>query len=94
MSQSPHTAAANTTTQLRRQTTDQLGNATVHHPVIRVPAQTITTAPPTNPLNFVSHHMTSEATVMSTQHPASVHRSSIHAMRRVSTTRIMFNTNS
>lgn len=101
MSQSPHTA--NTTQQFRKQTgaaaTDELGNraigdfnATVHHPIIHVPAQITTSAPPTNPLNFVSRHMTSEATVTSTQHAASVHRSASHAMRRVSTTLIMFNT--
>ena len=60
-------------------------NVTVHHPIIRVPAQITAETPPTNPATVSLHHMTSKVTP--TQHvtqPVGIHRSSSHAMRRVS----------
>ena len=95
ISRSPNTT--NTTQQFavpsfRRQTaetSDRTGNrgindfnVMVHHPIIRVPDQMTATTPPTNLATVSLHHMTTP-----TQHvtqPVGVHRSSSHAMRRVS----------
>ena len=80
-------------TSFTRQTaTNELASrdfTTAHHPIFSAPTRVTTTAPPTTPLNFTAistHHKTNKAPT--TQHTASlsssIHRSSTHAMKRVS----------
>lgn len=80
------------TDELRNRGGNDYNTTPVHHPNICVPVQTTTTAPPINSLNFApspTHHMTTKAVptqdVIPTGLDTSIHRSSSHAMKRVST---------
>lgn len=74
----------------QRAATDELASrdfdTTAHHPIISAPVHVTTTTLPTNSLNFTAistHHTTNKAP--SIHHAASsIHRSSTHAMKRVS----------
>lgn len=86
--QSPYTTEQATDQQsFRRLTATTVNNAAVHHPIICTAAQPSATAPPTNVM--YPHYMINQPTHI--QHATSpvptdgsIHRSSSHAMKRVS----------